>query len=1009
MAKSRTASTNAILAVGLAIGTIGHAQNFTLGVDYAVADGVIDSTPPYSVCGGNQILLHLRYSWTNPFQEYVFTEALGALAPYYTLSSVSPNPLFLPASTGAPATGFVDVNLVASSQGTAGSQPVVFRGRTSGFFGNPIINTDVTVPLETLLVPAPTQYLELTDGVTDMPTLPWFSWGGNSGKSNRLDVSTCNDPGATIPTGCGGSVMGSPAAPDCGSSGYCWQGTGSTHQTTTALSADTAHQYRVVASNICGMSDESSSTPPRPFFRTAQACFVTNGTIPDGGTAVFDVGVDAIVPNSVASNLRVTVHTDHADVSDLGITLTKTSPLPAGPIRLVDQQGGSGCLGGQRMQVVFADDGMANTGDCNSQEPAISGRIAPLESLDAFATVSSAGTWRLTVSDEDIDGNVGTLLEWCLSADAPLTPATFTPLTAIATPWVIAFGQTSALSSFGGAGVGAVSYAVTGGAGFCSLDGSTLTGIGIGVCTVTATKAPDGINPEATDTVDVTVVRADQAPLIAVVSPDTIPFGGATEVTASGGSGTGAVSLAVTAGGSFCAINGSTVTGIGVGVCSVSVTKAADNFYNAATAIVDVTVIRADQSPLTALVTEALIGIAATSVISTTGGSGTGDVSFAVTSGATYCSIAGDTATGTGVGTCGVTATKAADANYNQASAVVDIVVFSGDLAGLALSQGALAPPFSSGATSYSASVANAVATVELTAIALDPAAHLAVNGMPLASGVPSPAIALGVGSNELQVVVTAQDSTVKNYQIDLVRRATQTIVFPPVPARVLGDPPFELTLSGGESGQPVIVTSATPAVCTATGPNGVTITLIASGSCVLVANQAGDDDFDAAPEVEQVFEVQPGADLQITKSNGLEGLLPNAPVVYVIEVGNAGPSNVSGALLVDVPPAQLLDPQWACVPVQGAVCDNAAGNGPINESLTLPANSILRFELSAIVSAAPGSFITNTASIGAPAGTVERNPADNIARDIDAVLPDAIYNNGFEPGTGSLEIPRVE
>lgn len=74
-------------------------------------------------------------------------------------------------------------------------------------------------------------------------------------------------------------------------------------------------------------------------------------------------------------------------------------------------------------------------------------------------------------------------------------------LTAIATPAAIAFNGTSALSTIGGSGTGAVTFAVTAGASFCSVGGNTLTGIGVGTCTVTATKAADTDFSVATATV----------------------------------------------------------------------------------------------------------------------------------------------------------------------------------------------------------------------------------------------------------------------------------------------------------------------------------------------------------------------------------------------------------------------------------------------------------------------------------------------------------------------------
>jgi hypothetical protein len=57
------------------------------------------------------------------------------------------------------------------------------------------------------------------------------------------------------------------------------------------------------------------------------------------------------------------------------------------------------------------------------------------------------------------------------------------------------------------------------------------------------------------------------------------------------------------------------------------------------------------------------------SALSTTGGSGTGSVTYAVTTAGTAgCSITGTTLSYTTAGTCGVTATKATDSNYNSVS-----------------------------------------------------------------------------------------------------------------------------------------------------------------------------------------------------------------------------------------------------------------------------------------------------------------------------------------------------
>ena len=79
------------------------------------------------------------------------------------------------------------------------------------------------------------------------------------------------------------------------------------------------------------------------------------------------------------------------------------------------------------------------------------------------------------------------------------------PLNVIATPASILFGETSTLSTSGGSGSGTVSYAVTAGDTFCEVGGATLTGKGLGTCTVTATKEASANYLQATATVEVTI------------------------------------------------------------------------------------------------------------------------------------------------------------------------------------------------------------------------------------------------------------------------------------------------------------------------------------------------------------------------------------------------------------------------------------------------------------------------------------------------------------------------
>jgi small nuclear ribonucleoprotein (snRNP)-like protein len=95
------------------------------------------------------------------------------------------------------------------------------------------------------------------------------------------------------------------------------------------------------------------------------------------------------------------------------------------------------------------------------------------------------------------------------------------------------------------------------------------------------------------------------------------------------------------------------------------------------------------------------------------------------------------------------------------------------NLSALTLSEGTLSPAFTSGTISYTATVDNIVSSITLTPTIEQYPATITVNGTPVANGTASSAIALNVGSNNITVVVTAEDGkTTKTYTINVTREA---------------------------------------------------------------------------------------------------------------------------------------------------------------------------------------------------------------------------------------------
>jgi hypothetical protein len=103
------------------------------------------------------------------------------------------------------------------------------------------------------------------------------------------------------------------------------------------------------------------------------------------------------------------------------------------------------------------------------------------------------------------------------------------------------------------------------------------------------------------------------------------------------------------------------------------------------------------------------------------------------------------------------------------------------DLSTLSISSNNLNPSFVSSTVDYTASVANSTASVTVTAFFADPAGgmrtvQIRVNGgsySPFNFGSPSPVLALNVGSNLIEIKVTAGDGiTTKTYTITVTRAA---------------------------------------------------------------------------------------------------------------------------------------------------------------------------------------------------------------------------------------------
>jgi hypothetical protein len=177
-------------------------------------------------------------------------------------------------------------------------------------------------------------------------------------------------------------------------------------------------------------------------------------------------------------------------------------------------------------------------------------------------------------------------------------------------------------------------------------------------------------------------------------SSKTAPYSQALSMSTTGSLGSGAITYAISAGGTAtsCALsnssNSATITATSSGTCLIKATIAAGGGYESGTSSdATFTFIAGTQAALSLTSLSGSFGSALT--LTTSGGSGDGAVSYVYAAGTTTCSLSGSTLIANDTGTCLITATKAADANYDSITATQATVTF---VAGLVTATLTIAP-----------------------------------------------------------------------------------------------------------------------------------------------------------------------------------------------------------------------------------------------------------------------------------------------------------------------------
>jgi hypothetical protein len=485
-------------------------------------------------------------------------------------------------------------------------------------------------------------------------------------------------------------------------------------------------------------------------------------------------------------------------------------------------------------------------------------------------------------------------------------------LTANAAAFSTTFPAGTTVTTTGGSGTGAVTYATNTPA-VCTVNANngTVTAVTAGTCQILATKAADTNHAApATDTVDVLILKGNQT-ITASTNPTTVAFTGTATAAASAGLGTGANTYTVSTP-AICSIDQVTrvITPISVGTCTFTATKATDSKYLAATsAAVNLNITKGTQP---ALIASAALPIIAdtnlTNRVSTTGGAGTGAVTFATTT-PLVCAI--DSATGVitpiaiaaggAAATCTITATKAADANYNAVtSAAINVSIRTEEQATLV-------------ATSTSASTAVPTTVTVSVPATNTPNGGQGTGAVSFASttpticsvnastGIVTPLIAgsclivatrAGDGTFAPKVSAPLTITVAKGTQSALDIGLAANVTFPNTVTATL---PASGAVGGGNGSGAVTFATSTPSICSVNASTGV-VTPLAAGACKVSATRAATDSYNVATSAEETLTIARANQTALVASVSLAVIADTNVTNVVTSTGGLGTGIVTFA-----------------------------------------------------------------------------------------------------------------
>jgi len=357
---------------------------------------------------------------------------------------------------------------------------------------------------------------------------------------------------------------------------------------------------------------------------------------------------------------------------------------------------------------------------------------------------------------------------------------------------------------------------------------------------LTGTNAANYQLPTISGSPVITITQATQA-AITFTSALTTVFGQNITVSATGGSGTGALTFATSSG--ACQIASSILTPVSAGSCVVVATRAADTNYTAQTASQTITISSADQAAVS-MTSATTVEYGTNLTLGVQGGSGTGAYEFAKVSG--NCTLTSGVITPTAVGNCVVKARRAGDSGYNVSAWTADVTI---SITPKPLT--VVVTPFPS-SREYNGSRSVNLATLSSANVTgLVGSDVITLDNSKISATVADAAV--GVNKPVTTVITTGflggtnaanyQEPTVSNSPVLTITQATQSAVTMSSATTFVYGSTLTLTATGG-TGTGALEYAVVSGNCSVTGDS---LTATSVGDCVVKARRAGDASYNVS------------------------------------------------------------------------------------------------------------------------------------------------------------------